>query len=361
MKIFISNDFFAHSYKNKATYHLWAFELIKNCLLNSNEHEVNFLHEDKEISHELLSQGAYEILEKEALLVAKSHMKKVLVKYDLVILFEPIQLTKDFIYDIKKDAIFFYVSPIRFAKDVLFSVKSTCEDIQEKLEMFNVKKSRIKDLANYWKHLILEKKGHGDFMEGSSLIVGQVDKDLSVWNGEKMLSLKDYETHLAMIAEASSCIYFKDHPNNKSGHNNWLIDKPNVKKTKENIYRLLASKNIENVYAISSSVVDEARYFGKNSFYLYEPFFNKEEDYSIIDSALFSTNFWSVLIDNAAPKADKVWDDIYIRPFRNMHWAYPYLKNLGNIELPEKTRRQKNFISKYIKSLSKRLMSFKIK
>lgn len=361
MKIFISNDFFAHSYKNKATYHLWAFELIKDCLLNSKKHEVKFLHEDKEISHELLSGGAYEILEGESLFIAKSHMQKVLEKYDLIILFEPIQLTKDFIYDIKKDAIFFYISPIRFAKDVLFSVKSTCVNIQKKLETLSIKNSRIKDLANYWKRLIIEKKGHGDFTKGSSLIVGQVDKDLSVWNGKKMLSLKDYEEHLSIIAEKSSCIYFKDHPNNKSGHNDWLINQPNVKKTNENIYKLLSSKNIENIYAISSSVVDEAKYFGKNSFYLYKPFFNKEEDYSIIDSTFFSTNFWSILIDNAAPKAEKIWDDIYIRPFRNMYWAYPYLKNLSSNELLEKAPEQNKSISKYIKIFSKRLKSLRVK
>ena len=35
-------------------------------------------------------------------------------------------------------------------------------------------------------------------------------------------------------------------------------------------------------------------------------------------------------------QSGKIWDDIYIRPFRNMYWAYPYLKNLGSNELLEK-------------------------
>ena len=99
-----------------------------------------------------------------------------------------------------------------------------------------------------------------------------------------MLSLKDYEEHLAIIAEKSSCIYFKDHPNNKSGHNDWLINQPKVKrltKTYINFYHQKISKRI--CYILKCC---RRGYFGKNSFYLYKPFFNKEEDYSIIDSFL---------------------------------------------------------------------------
>lgn len=370
MKIFISNDFFSHSHKDTGTYHLWAFELIKSAIIRSGikSNQINILHEDSDISFSLLSEGAYDILLGDKLVKAKNHMQKVLRKYDLIILFEPTEETKNFVSSLGKEAIYFYISPIRFAKDVFFSLKSTSSDIQNKLDYFNIDKNRIKDLAIYWKNLIIEKEGHGDFKEGSSLLVGQVRKDLSVWNGDKMLSFNDFQESVFSIARTSSHIYYKAHPLDNSGHNDFLKNLPYVIHINENIYKLLSSKNIANIYAISSSVIEEAKYFEKNAKYLYKPFFNENNDYITIDSTIFSSNFWSVIVRGDTPKNYKSLNDIYIRPFRNMYWAYPYLESLNQFpsnvsDTPNQNIQVKKienkYVSKFKRSCAKRIKRFK--
>ena len=331
MNILILNDVFAHSTENKLTYHQWLHELIKGAIeIGNPQAKVAQIHELTSVNFELFSGSGYDVLTGDRLDRAKEHLREIIHNYDLIICIEATKALRAFFEEVDCEHILIYFSPVRFSKDIYFSLQFSSPNTREKMAAYAVQESDLFDLANYWKCLINEKEEPLDMPKNSALLIGQVPKDLSVWNGSKMLTLSDYEADIRDINEAYSSILFKPHPYDRSGNASFLnrvVGEVSI--TDTNVYRLLASDAIAKVFAISSSVVEESRFFRKQSAYLFEPFFNADRTHLTFGCSVLSSSFWQVVLkDNKTEISDFLNDKIDMRGFRNMYWSYPYLDAL---------------------------------
>lgn len=358
MKILILNDVFAHPITNRATYHKWLHELIKGAInIGSPTAQVVQIHEEKAANFKVFSTSAYEVLTGDKLDRAKEHLRRIILKYDIIISIEGTKVMRKFLKELNCQYILIYFSPIRFDKDVYFSVEFSSDEIGKKMEAFSIPEDYFFNLANYWKCLINEKEKPLTIPQNSALLIGQVSKDLSVWNGSEMLNLSYYEKSICEIKKRHSSILFKPHPLDKSSNISFIKRLSYVSKTDINIYRLLACNCITEVFAISSSVVEEARFWRTKSTYLFEPFFNENKTFNTFGSSLFSSSFWKMVFNHDVRLTPGSLDDrFFIRNFRNMYWSYPYLSSL-NMELPrlKKGKRDKRKISWHIKRFFKSL------
>lgn len=145
------------------------------------------------------------------------------------------------------------VSPIRYCPDLYISVQSNMVDLRD---LPSVREREFIFYANALK----ARKGRkmvGGLKPGTTLIIGQTPMDSSLlYRGEG-----DVGKLLRQTPETWNHIpepkLFKPHPGN-------LGEKfGDVPLTGENIYDLLCSDEIVKVVGMSSSVLDEAVYFGK--------------------------------------------------------------------------------------------------
>ncbi len=194
--------------------------------------------------------------------------------------------------------------------DLALVIDTNSPKIKKYLINYQISKDIFKLYSYYWKDRIicnnLIKKNIDD---NSCLLIGQVDKDLSIIYNRKMLSFLDYQKEINIFKKQYNTIYLKPHPmlsvEKYPAMQQFIKNNPDIKifDDNDNIYCLLSSDKIKHVVAISSSVLFEAQCFGKKTTYLYQSFFNFNEKQltSCVDILFYKTlnpKFWANILQD---------------------------------------------------------------
>jgi FMN phosphatase YigB (HAD superfamily) len=230
-----------------------------------------------------------------------------------------------------------WLHPIRFYDDVLFGFSSGTRSVYDALKPFHVSDDNFWLYADRLK-VQLYKGWRRDELElpnNSALLVGQTLEDKAICRGGKMLTLLDFKAQVEKMSAEHERVYFSRHPFVKTGDEavlKWLQSLPNVELTAVPSYHLIANQAIKKVAAISSSVVHEARFFGKKTEFFYKPIFTFGQrfgkDYVTVYHDFFSPHFWSAVL--APLVATKECQRVVfaegkdkVRDMLAFYWAWP--------------------------------------
>lgn len=229
-------------------------------------------------------------------------LKEYVDKYDLLIAYELSIETRNIFDKQKIKYIDLWLSPIRFYDDLMFDFYSNVPKVQNNLKKYKINEElffiQSKKISNQFKYFRLNKELVLE--DNSFLLVGQLFEDRSVIKNGKALTLIDYKKRLKILSKSCNKIYFQKHPfmplQDFKLYFDEFKDIKNIEYLENiNIYELLSRTEIKKVIAISSSVLYEANFFGKDIEYLYKPVI--EDKYITIYKEYFNTSFWINILD----------------------------------------------------------------
>ena len=231
------------------------------------------------------------------------------------------------------------IHPVRFLDDIIFGIRTSIPEAFEVLkrrgiseEIFNVHAGLHQATVSRMAPLLIP--------PDSCLCVGQTRVDKSLVSHGRILSLLDYLGEFRRISAAHTRTFFKPHPYAEGQEEllRALGKLADVEVTHDNVYRLLCDDQVTEVFAISSSVVYEAGFFGKKATYLlrnpvtlagpesaFDPW-----AYVPIGDDILSPRFWAELLKSRcavadcpelrlAPKTSR------LRVSMQSHWGYNFL------------------------------------
>jgi hypothetical protein len=164
----------------------------------------------------------------------------------------------------------FSVHPVRFLDDIFFAVQTNDAAVFEAMLPDHAEDGAFLGAAGLIAASAL--KFRPDLRpRGETLVVGQTRIDRSLVRGGRLLDLSDFARPLREAA-GNGPITFKPHPYAYSDFGLLAagLSLRAMNLTHENVYALLASEEIRRVIGVSSSVLMEARYFGREAHILYQ-------------------------------------------------------------------------------------------
>ena len=192
------------------------------------------------------------------------------------------------------------IHPIRFCEDIFFNFETNKNILYEKLKKYEVDYRIFYHYADCIRAKSLRHIKKIEIKKNSLLIIGQLNEDKAVFDGERYINIIDYSERINEMASMHTEVYYKPHPYLKSKKNFFRRIKkicPNVKMIKENIYILLSHPSFSTVAGINSSCLYEAKYFNKKVLFFYEKRFNFLNKDIGIYGDYFSSKFWSSILD----------------------------------------------------------------
>lgn len=236
-----------------------------------------------------------------------SYLNKYLDSSTLVIGYEISENTRNILSLMKVNYIDIWLHPIRYLDDVLFGFSSNNKEVFKEISRYNI------DEYYYW--LYADRLKIGAFKgwkrvidnivisKNSALFIGQTLEDKAVCKDGKMLNLLDFKIEFERLGKEHSKVYYSRHPFVGNGDKD-IIDYvkqcPFAEITNYPSYYLLAHPNISKVSTISSSVAFEAKYFGKQTEFLFKPVIEFNDEFNI-------NSYISIFQDFISPK---FWGDI---------------------------------------------------
>ena len=155
-----------------------------------------------------------------------------------------------------------------------------------------------------------------------------------------MLSLADMQDQLVALQQQHETVLFRGHPYERENNQKLIDSMPFIETTMMNTYRLLGQSNV-SLYAVSSSMVEEARLWGQNGTYFWEALFNADHNDATIGKRIITSTFWRSVLGgttgysaSAGDDAVALNDDVALNRVRGVRWSYPYLRQLADLEAP---------------------------
>lgn len=241
--------------------------------------------------------------------------------------------------------------------DAFLMINTNNRDIFNKLERYKVPCEKFEFYAKYWTYFTMQ-KGELEYLNNledeSCLFIGQTLQDKSTDRDGIMLNVLNFKKELEELSSKYSKIYYIPHPLVQYNEEieQYLKEADYIEKL-ENVctYHMLMSKKIKKVVGISSSVLYEAQFFGKEVEYFYKPLFKIDEKFSIetfvsIFHNYYSPYFWadilSVVMMTNKNVENSIWFNDISNKFRNINHIYYGYQNFNE------NYRLKNCIEKKI-------------
>jgi FMN phosphatase YigB (HAD superfamily) len=208
-----------------------------------------------------------------------------------------------------------WLHPIRFLDDNFFAFRSNIDSINTALEQFHLKddiytlyadKLKIQSYMGWDKY----KNGLDNALKANSaLFVGQTLTDKAICRNGTMLNVLNFKEEFTELTKRFSHVYFSRHPMIKgddAAQLDFILSHENTSITTEPGYKLLCTESIEHVTGVSSSLMYESKFFGKEYSYLYRPVLeihdnNTPNGYFSIFSKLHSPSFWQSILQEILP------------------------------------------------------------
>jgi FMN phosphatase YigB (HAD superfamily) len=195
-----------------------------------------------------------------------------------------------------------WLHPIRFYEDVLFGFSSGTRGIYEGLKTFHLADENFWLYADRLKIQLYKgwRRDELALTAGSALLVGQTLEDKALCRDGRMVNLLDFKSKVETLAAEHPKVYYSPHPFVKKGDEEvlaWLASIKNIEFTTAPAYHMISNPAIKKVVALSSSVVHEARFFGKKTEFLFKPAFTVGKrfghDYLTVYQEFISAHFWA--------------------------------------------------------------------
>ena len=223
-----------------------------------------------------------------------------------------------------------WIHPVRFMRDLAFAVRSNFVDLSK----FTLRHYEIENEAQLMKAAMNHRPGVR-MKDNALLLIGQTEGDKSVIQKGKSWTLKDFKDKVLEEAEQHSEVIFKPHPaapNLADEYREFIFKGTDiaVETVKSaNVYRLLCQPQVAKVFALSSSVLEEARWFGKPTVNCLTPWWTN--GYRLVmPEQLLSFGFWSRAFDGAVnvrkdlrDRDPVCWPNM-LRNVFNSKWGYPF-------------------------------------
>lgn len=166
------------------------------------------------------------------------------------------------------------IHPVRFGPDLFFAVQTNHAGIAEALAPFHAGEEVFAPWADLICAMAVKVPLHPPVTE-AVLVVGQTRVDRALIADGRLLDLSDFAAGLHRAA-GKGRVLFKPHPYNPDGFGLHEAGLPlhRIRETSENAYLLLAQESLRRVVGVSSSLVEEARHFGKEGVFLGPPPFD---------------------------------------------------------------------------------------
>jgi hypothetical protein len=209
--------------------------------------------------------------------------------------------------------------------DLNFCLYSNDENINKKLLKERLSSKKKFEKANQIiENRKVEKPEKISAELSANLIVTQSLEDKSLVKDNKYLRLSDFKEEILKISQRFSCNYILKHPNLIESEFQTLfenLDIPNLKAIDGNTYEIISSQNLKHLTSISSSLLEEAKYFGKDITYLYQPVVDHR--YVCLNQAIFKASFWQEIMGSSKCSAYVfIHHDNYFRNLFGSAWGY---------------------------------------
>lgn len=300
-KIIFVWDFLYHDSSSWGTYHWWVIDSFRNLVTLATGIEVQELNTMKNAKGEVFSrQKFYE-------LSGYQEISEIYFNYDITkIKKESIEYFKSFVDEntfvfgvelgidmcnilSEMGLIFLNIwhHSWKLFDDAFLMFATNNEEIFNKLNNYKVPQARFYFYANYWR-IFAEQKGEwnylNDLSDNACCFVGQTMMDKSIDDNGTLLNILNFKEKIKELAEQYSKVYYIPHPYTQYNEDleDYLANTSYIEKLENaSIYHLLMSNKIKKFISISSSVIYEAKFFGKEVEYLFQPLLKIDEDYSI--------------------------------------------------------------------------------
>jgi hypothetical protein len=235
------------------------------------------------------------------------------------------EITKESINSLQKRYIDIWLSPIRFLNDLKFCLYSNDQIINKKLSKARLSSKKIFEKANQIiENRQIEKPEKISAELSANLIVTQSLEDKSLVKDNRYLKLNDFREEILKTSQRFSCNYILKHPNLIESEFQTLfedLDIPNLKVINGNTYEIISSKNLKHLTSISSSLLEEAKYFRKDINYLYQPVV--DDRYVCLNQTIFKASFWQQIMGSSKYSAYVfIHHDNYFRNLFGSAWGY---------------------------------------
>jgi len=234
----------------------------------------------------------------------------------LIIVYELSAATRSILNRASLTYIDIWLHPVRFFEDILFGFASNAHEIDSAIASFALDhrllylRARELELGLVRGHMRRKVR----IQPNSALFVGQTLYDKALLRNGEMLKLLDFKQEFLELGDRFERVYYSRHPNVHAG--DWRILAfirrcSFARLTTAATYHLLANTELRGVYSISSSVVYEAQFFGKDTGYFYRPpiplsIDGRVSGYTTIFQDFLSPHFWVAVLRDVFPVTDSV-------------------------------------------------------
>lgn len=232
------------------------------------------------------------------------------------------------------------ISPLRFASDLYIAIQTNDPHLEQRIKNFEIKYEEIQLEASLVKASVRHLRRyspHNYEYNDSIIFLGQTPDDASLISCEnnRFISLEDFSQKIESILNSEfnkNCrLLYKPHPSAPPDHleKEIMLLRRNTGKDvqlcRENIYILLGSDDKCKFMGISSSALQEATFFDKESYILYKPICDLREYTQIRFNDFISPYFWKHVL--YSPKKLKLNKYPYnypsmLRHLHNVWWGY---------------------------------------
>lgn len=197
------------------------------------------------------------------------------------------------------------IHPVRFGPDVFFAVQTNHAGIAAELAPFHAEDHVFEPWADLLAAMAVKTPIHPPVTEGV-LLVGQTRVDRALIRQGRLLDLSAFAPALHRALGPEGRVLFKPHPYNADGFGLHAAGVPlhRLREVQDNAYLLMAQDRIARVVGVSSSLVEEARHFGKEGVFLGTPPFRLARDTrdlapgmhaSVVEAWLWA-DFWRAVL-----------------------------------------------------------------
>jgi hypothetical protein len=202
------------------------------------------------------------------------------------------------------------IHPVRFGPDLLFAVQTNHPEVAAALAAHHAEDHVFEPWADLLAATAVKVPLHPP-VEESVLVVGQTRVDRALIAKGRLLDLRDVAEGFHAAIGPAGRVLFKPHPYNPEGFGLHELGLPlrRIREVQDNAYLLMAQDSVARVVGVSSSLVVEARFFGKEGVFLGTPPFRiaagRDEvaplmHASVVDAWL-SADFWRDLLRPLLP------------------------------------------------------------
>ena len=164
------------------------------------------------------------------------------------------------------------IHPYRFGPDVLFAIQTDHPEILARLLPHHAEDHVFEPWADLLAATAVKMPPRQP-VAASHLLVGQTQVDRALIRDGRLLDLSHFAPQLHAALGPEGPVLYKPHPYNADGFGLHQVGLrlSRIQETRENVYVLLAQDRLRSVVGVSSSVVAEARFFGKEGIFLGTP------------------------------------------------------------------------------------------